>query len=37
MLGEYIGPGNSNYTDYDEAVVKETIILDENKSKDNKF
>ena len=25
MLGEYIGPGNSNYTDYDEAVVKKTI------------
>ena len=21
MLGEYIRPGNSNYTDYDEAVV----------------
>ena len=32
MLGEYIGPGNSNYTDYDEAVVKETINWLENKS-----
>lgn len=25
MLGEYIGPGNSQYTDYDEAVVERTI------------
>ena len=24
MLGEYIGPGHSNYTKYDEAVVKRT-------------
>jgi len=24
MLGDYIGPGDSNYTRYDEAVVKET-------------
>ena len=34
MLGEYIGPGNSNYTDYDEAVVKESIGWLKNKSKD---
>ncbi|MGI9355872.1 MAG: sulfatase-like hydrolase/transferase [Rhizobiaceae bacterium] len=25
MLGDYIGPGNSKYTDYDEAVVTRTI------------
>ena len=25
MLGEYIGPGNSKYTQYDEAVVSKTI------------
>ena len=35
MLGEYIGPGTSNYTDYDEAVVSQTIKWLENKSKDN--
>ena len=35
MLGKYIGPGTSNYTDYDEAVVSQTIKWLENKSKDN--
>ena len=25
MLGEYIGPGNSKYTEYDQAVTKRTI------------
>ena len=35
MLGEYIGPGNSNYTDYDEAVVKESINWLENKSNES--
>lgn len=25
MLGDYIGPGSSNYTDYDNAVVERTI------------
>ena len=34
MLGEYIGPGNSNYTDYDEAVVKKTIDWFKNKAKE---
>ena len=35
MLGEYIGPGKSNYTDYDEAVVQETISWLEKKSNEN--
>ena len=36
MLGEYIGPGTSNYTDYDEAVVKETINwLEKKKLQEN--
>ncbi len=35
MLGKYIGPGNSKYTDYDEAVVGKTINWLDNKAKKN--
>ena len=35
MLGEYIGPGTSNYTDYDDAVVKESLKWLENKAKED--
>mgnify|MGYP001157567189 FL=1 len=38
MLGEYIGPGNSKYTDYDEAVVSKTQkwLEAKKKSKESK-
>ena len=32
MLGNYIGPGNSKYTEYDEAVVLKTIDWLEKKT-----
>jgi choline-sulfatase len=35
MLGTYIGPGTSKYTEYDEAVVSKTIKWLENKKKNN--
>lgn len=35
MLGTYIGPGTSKYTEYDEAVVSKTINWLENKKKNN--
>ena len=35
MLGEYIGPGNSKYTEYDEAVVLKTLNWLEQKKKNN--
>lgn len=36
MLGNYIGPGNSKYTDYDKAVVLKTIEWLEAKKKNNR-
>ena len=38
MLGDYIGPGHSKYTDYDEAVVSRTIkwLKDRNASSDQR-
>ena len=36
MLGEYIGPGNSKYTEYDEAVVSKTIEWLEKRKDNNK-
>ena len=36
MLGNYIGPGNSKYTEYDEAVVLKTIDWLEKRNNSNK-
>lgn len=35
MLGDYIGPGNSAYTDYDDAVTKRTCEWLSEKAKDD--
>ena len=35
MLGDYIGPGESSYTKYDEAVVEETLKWFRAKAKEN--